>query len=111
MSDSDIKLQDARIYLATHAPYFMAAVLNLIPYETKRIETFAVTPGLVMLYNPDYVVNLTEKQVATRIWHEIHHVLRESFVREICADPKVRNMLSRSRHQQLWIGRSLGLWT
>ena len=92
MSNVDIRMEDARVYIATHAPYFLDAVLSLIPYETKEVGTFAVTPGMVMAYNPDYVLGLTDKQVATRIWHEVHHVLRESFTREICTDHDTRNL-------------------
>lgn len=91
MSAVDEKLGDARIYLATHAPYFLDAVLALIPIETDRVKTFSVSKGLVMFYNPDYVLNLTVKQVATRIWHETNHVLRSSFERDL-GDPRLTNI-------------------
>lgn len=91
MSDVDQKMSDARIYLATHAPYFLDAILKLIPYETDKVPTFAVTPGMVMLYNPQYVRELTDKQIATRYWHEVHHVLRDSPDRLTGIDPMTAN--------------------
>lgn len=88
------KLEEARIYLALHAPYFMDAVLRLIPYPTEETDTYAVSQDMVMVYNPKYVLSLDKKQNATRLWHEIQHVLRESWHRLVDVDPDVNNECS-----------------
>jgi Putative metallopeptidase domain len=88
------KLEDARIYLGEHAPYFMDAVLNLIPYPTTEIDTYAVTKNMVMLYNPNYAMSLNGVQNATRMWHEIQHVLRDSWDRLVDVDPAINNICS-----------------
>jgi predicted metal-dependent peptidase len=88
------KLEDARIYLGIHAPYFLGAVLNLIPVPTDKVSTYSVTKNMVMFYNPAYVMSLDEKQNATRLWHEIQHVLRESWNRLVDIDPDTNNLCS-----------------
>jgi predicted metal-dependent peptidase len=88
------KLMEARLYVAEHAPYFMDAVLRLIPYPTEEIPTYAVSPNMVMVYNPKYVLSLSDRQNATRLWHEIQHVLRDSFERLVDIDPDINNLCS-----------------
>lgn len=94
MTSAEEKLSDARIYVKRHAPYFYDAVLRLIPYPSESIPTYAVTKNMVMVYNPNYVMQLTDRQNATRLWHEIQHVLRDSFGRLVGIDPDINNTCS-----------------
>lgn len=75
------KLMVGRLIMRAEAVYFSATLMGLIPYFTKEVETCAVTKGMVLLLNPDYLVSLTDMQVATRLWHETQHILRDSFSR------------------------------
>ena len=86
------KLMAGRLLLKRHAPYFMTALLSLSPRPTDRIDTCAVTKNLVLLYNPAYFLKLTDIQVATRLWHEIQHVLRRSFDRLPGVDAQTSNI-------------------
>ena len=88
------KLMEARIYLGLNAPYFSDALLNLIPCPTDKISTYAVTPQMVMFYSPKYVLSLNDRQNATRLWHEIQHVLRESWNRLVTVDQDTNNLCS-----------------
>lgn len=79
-------MEEARIDFMEVAPYFTAAMLSLAPFETTEIPTFAVTPGSVMLYNPEFVVERYKmknglRRVSSEIWHEVNHVVRDTFNR------------------------------
>lgn len=77
----DEKMMKARLYMRANAVYFSRTLLGLIPYYTTEVPTCAVTKGMVLLVNPDYFMSLTDVQAATRLWHEVQHILRDSFDR------------------------------
>jgi len=73
------KMMMARMIMRAEAQYFTAALMGLIPYYTEEVPTCAVTKGMVLIINPTYLLSLTDMQAATRLWHEVQHVLRDSF--------------------------------
>lgn len=77
----------ARLEFLERAPYFATALYSLIPHPDTRIPTCAVTKGMVLLYNPEYFLQLAAMdqgilKVATRLWHEVNHILRDYFTEE-----------------------------
>ena len=88
-------LSEGRSYVRVEAPYFVQALMGLIPVPVgDRVPTCAVTKGMVFYYNEKYIESLTVKQVATRQWHELQHVLRFSNDRMPGADPDKSNLAS-----------------
>lgn len=85
-------MEEGRIYFRAKCPYFFHGMRSLIPYETTRVPTCAITIGGVMLYNPNYFARLTGLQVATRMWHELHHWLRKSHARLLGVNPRTSNI-------------------
>jgi predicted metal-dependent peptidase len=108
MGIAEDRLADARTYMLVEAVYFSSALLNLIPYSTDQTNTLGVTPGMVMYYNPKYIERLNVKQVATRLWHETQHVLRDTFGRCKGVDHDIVNIgsdlaiNSSGRHNPAW---------
>lgn len=104
----DDALMQARLYMRANAPYFSRALLGMIPHPEPRIPTLAVTPGMVLLFNPAYLLSLTEKQAGTVLWHEAQHVLRKSFDRLKGVDEETANICedlainTTARHNACW---------
>lgn len=97
-----------RLYMRAHAPYFSRTLLGLIPHPEPRCQTLGVTPGMVLYFNPTFLLSLTEQELGTVLWHETQHVLRNSFdrltgvpqdVSNICEDLAIN---SSSLHNKAW---------
>lgn len=86
------KMVRARLFFLNKSPYLYSALLGLIPYETDKIPTCAVTKRMVLMYNPAYFEKLTHEQIAARLWHEVNHIQRETFDRLPHATDEARNI-------------------
>lgn len=85
----DIKVSRARGMVYKKWPYLMETIYGLIFRPSKEIPTFAVTPGMVVLYNEDYLDTISEPETATAIVHECQHVLRNTCARAVGKDFEV----------------------
>jgi len=99
MTTAERVLEEARMEFCIRAPYLATAMFALSPFSTTDIPTFAVTQGMVMLYNPEYVMRLYQMpngllKVTTRIWHEVGHIVRDTFTRLPGVDDQRRNIVS-----------------
>lgn len=90
-------MAEARLEFIIRAPYLAHAMLSLIPHPTNEVQTCAVTDQMVLLYNPDYFLKLAGMndgivKVASRLWHEVGHVMRDTFGRLTHIDKVRRNI-------------------
>lgn len=81
MTAAEDKLAHARAAAISKAPYFASAIYGFVFVETHEAGTMFCTPKLVLGYNPDWVAEATTDELAADIVHEVHHVMRQHFVR------------------------------
>ena len=74
-------LATARLYAAEKAPYFRAALMNLVPYEMPGLGTVGVTKTAVMMFDPLTIMEWSIEEMAGALIHEISHLLRDHFGR------------------------------
>lgn len=87
-------LAAGRILVRAKAPYFNAALYNLTPREVPGCGTIFVTKGMVLGYDPKWVLTHTPAKVAGLLAHEINHVLRKTWERCIGVDHQISNTAS-----------------
>jgi len=51
-----------------------------------------VTPGMILYYNPDLLLQISAEEVAGVLWHECNHILRFSWDRNEGGDDRRRNI-------------------
>jgi predicted metal-dependent peptidase len=86
------QLSYAREIVRRDAPYVMATVYGFINTPCPSIPTMAVTRGMNMLFNPEWVVKQSETRLAAAYMHEVQHHLREHLKRgEKAPDKKLFN--------------------
>jgi predicted metal-dependent peptidase len=71
-------------------PYFSTLIYSLIPFETLECDTAFATPGLVLGYNPYWIKEFTEEEIAGLYLHEANHVVRVTWYRIPDGDPELR---------------------
>lgn len=94
-----------RAYLRKKAPYLATTIYGLVPEAVKGCGTMAVTSGMVMYYDPDWIENEPEFKtvdaggtftgyecVAGCIHHECQHVVRGLDRLEALPDKKLANI-------------------
>lgn len=64
----------ARSLVLTRFPFYSALLYGLRYIPTDQIPTLAVTPSLLLFYNPAYLLTLTHEQGEFALWHEVQHV-------------------------------------
>ena len=74
-------IESARLKFTSLSPYLYTALMRHAFVEVDWVDTCGVTEGMVLLYNPDYFKSLSVLQAATRLWHEVGHWQRGSFLR------------------------------
>lgn len=89
----DERISSARLYLAHHVPYLQTGILKLLWREVPGLGTFAVSPRMVVSYDPAVLNVWKTPQVAGAIVHELFHVKRHHAPRReaIAADPELWN--------------------
>lgn len=55
-------------------PYFVSVLFGLTMVATDEVPTLAVTTDMVLLYNPDYLLGLSEDEGLMVLVHEVTHV-------------------------------------
>lgn len=88
--NSKIKINKARGFLVLDHPFFGNLILRLKITESKQFPT-AVTDGERLLYNPDYVDNLTIDQTIGLLAHEVMHCALGHFWRQLGREAKKWN--------------------
>ncbi len=88
------KIAAARMKAKTYMPYFIAALLKLVPREQPGLGTVAVTDRAVLLYDPMILTYWTVDETAVALIHEIMHLLRDHSPRctRMGAEPKLWNI-------------------
>jgi predicted metal-dependent peptidase len=87
-----MKLAKGRAVASKKAPYFATGFLSLVPCETMEAETVLVTKSLIMAYNPEYIKERSDDEMAGLYYHELSHPLREHANRLLEGDPYLRNL-------------------
>lgn len=87
------KVSTAKISLMTNAEYtfFATALVRLNVSFTKSITTLA-TDGLNMFINPDFILTLSNRQIAFGLLHEVMHVIYEHLTRLGSKDHRLWNL-------------------
>lgn len=71
----------ARVFIRNKAPYYLPVIHGLAPRPMPGLNTMGVTAGMVLYYDPAWVVTCTPEQIAGALIHEAGHVMRNHCVR------------------------------
>ena len=87
------KVSTAKISLMTNSEYtfFATALIRLNMSYTRSIKTLA-TDGLNLFINPDFVIGLSNRQIAFGLLHEVMHVIYEHLNRIGSRDHRMWNI-------------------
>ena len=83
MSDVDDKIGLGRAIIRSRAPYMMSMLLTFVPIEVEGTATMGVTDSLIWFYDPNWILTITDEELAGALNHEINHVLREHLPRSL----------------------------
>ena len=72
-----LRLSAAISRLRRMRPYVTAAMLALIPLETKDVDTMAVDEYGRLYFNPEWIDKVSVEELAGVVYHEIWHLLRK----------------------------------
>ena len=72
-----LRLSAAISRLRRMRPYVTAAMLALIPVETKDVDTMAVDEYGRLYFNPEWIDKVSVEELAGVVYHEIWHLLRK----------------------------------
>lgn len=78
------KIAAARLYLASRRPYLASAIWTLSPVPISGMGTFAVDRYWRLYYDPELDIDV--KTVATGLYHEVFHLLRDHIGRSGAID-------------------------
>jgi len=82
----------ARVFIKNKAPYYLPIIHGLAPRPLPGLNTMGVTAGMVMYYDPDWVVTCSVEQIAGALIHEAGHVMRDHCIRLVeCEHPDDAN--------------------
>ena len=82
-----MSMAKARTALILDHPFFGVLSLKLELIETHEVKT-AATDGKRLIYNPDYIAKLSDKQRQGLVAHEVMHCALQHMVRRQYRDPK-----------------------
>lgn len=85
------KLRNAKIGLLFREPFWATLLCNLKAIETKAVPTMA-TDGVRLLWNPDFVHELSDGALRTVLCHEVMHCALLHPVRRGNRDPFLWNL-------------------
>ena len=72
-----LRLSAAISRLRRMRPYVTAAMLALIPVETRDLDTMAVDEYGRLYFNPEWIDKVSVEELAGVLYHEIWHLLRK----------------------------------
>jgi predicted metal-dependent peptidase len=102
------KLKIARATAVDAHPYLATGLFKLFPIESSTIKTLAVSANWTMYFNPNFVEETANLELAGVLIHELSHLLRghhqrerdfrasDSFIWNIAADAAINDDLLRS---------------
>ena len=102
------KLKIARATAVYAHPYLATGLFKLFPIESHGVKTIAVSANWKMYFNPNFVDETSNLQLAGVLIHELSHLLRghhqrekdfsarDSFIWNIAADAAINDDLLRS---------------
>src|SRR5580658_11247942 len=90
------KLAVARATVRKKWPYIMSTIYGMIPRRESRFPTMFITKGMVLAYNPKYVMEMSVDEVAAALVHESQHVLRGYFDRVLRIPEAERHIYMRA---------------
>lgn len=85
------KLAEFRAIVRLKAGYVSSVLYGLVPCFIEGLGTMGVTPGLVHIIDPKWIMQFNEFQGAFLYMHEISHVLRDTTGRRGGRDPDLFN--------------------
>lgn len=85
------KLSEFRAIVRLKAGYVSSVLYGLVPYFVEGYGTMGVTPGLVHIIDPKWVMQFNEFEGAFLYMHEIGHVMRDTAGRRGDRDHKLFN--------------------
>jgi predicted metal-dependent peptidase len=72
-----LRLSAAMSKIRKMRPYVTAAMLALIPVETREVDTMAVDEYGRLYFNPEWIDKVSVEELAGVVYHEIWHLLRK----------------------------------
>ena len=73
----DLKLRAARLWIATHRPYYSRALFACRMLATTAVDTMTMDHRWRIYANPDYIGSLSTAETAGLIVHNLNHALRD----------------------------------
>jgi predicted metal-dependent peptidase len=80
------RILQGKIELIQKHPFYASLVLRMEFVETARFPT-AATDGKTIFYNPDFILELTTREVAGLLAHEVMHVALQHHTRRYNREP------------------------
>jgi len=71
-----LRLSAAMSRLRQMRPYVTAAMLAMIPVETRNVDTMSVDKYGRLYFNPEWIDTVSVEELAGVVYHEIWHLLR-----------------------------------
>lgn len=85
------KLSEFRAIVRLKAGYLASLLYGLVPYFVEGYGTMGVTPGLVHIIDPKWIMKFNEFEGAFLYMHEMSHILRDTAGRRGDRDPNLFN--------------------
>jgi predicted metal-dependent peptidase len=87
MSPAAQRILHGKIELIQKHPFYASLVLQMEFVETARFPT-AATDGKTIFYNPDFIGELTTREVAGLLAHEVMHIALQHHTRRYNREPR-----------------------
>ena len=98
---AEIKLSTVKAKMLWKHPFWATCALHLKPVEMSKeivefldvigLPTTMATDGIHLIYNPDFVLSLTDKELEFVLPHEILHCIHEHQLRRRGRNPQIWN--------------------
>lgn len=88
----------ARMIVKMRTPYITTTLMSLVPFERPGLYRelrvgILTTASLILVYDPDWLMSLTDEEAAGALFHETQHPIRRHYTRgEDFADKRRYNI-------------------
>lgn len=87
----DKRIMAARVSISNKYPYFSSGLWLMRFYETDLVPSMGITDKLAVVYNPNFLDIIDQKELEGVLVHELMHVLRNHSDRRLGRDFKKWN--------------------
>jgi len=90
--EAKLKITKARVSLQKDQPFLSYLIMHLIPKEDIRVKTAGVDEDGYLYYNPDFINNLSNRELIGTMAHEVLHLCLEHLRRRGGRNPTLWNI-------------------